>query len=43
MRDLLLGKPHGKVIWINGLQQVWPLLNEGVFILLIMDKMFAKT
>lgn len=43
MRDILLGKPFGKVIWVYGLENIWPLLNEGIFLLVFFDKDFATT
>jgi hypothetical protein len=43
MRDLLLGKPVGKVAWVNGLQNIWPLFNEGVFLLIFFHGIFAST
>ena len=43
MRDLLLGKPHGKVLWIEGLLSLWPLFNEGTFILVLFDNELATT
>ena len=43
MRDLLLGKPFGKVVWIYGIQNIWPLLNEGIFLLILFDKELAET
>lgn len=27
MRDILLGKPFGKVLWVEGLLNLWPLFN----------------
>lgn len=35
MRDLLLGKRTGIVGWVKGIQNLWPLFNEGNFFLLI--------
>lgn len=43
MRDLLLGKPFGRAIWVYGLQNIWPLLNEGMFLLVLFDREFAST
>jgi hypothetical protein len=43
MRDLLLGQPQGKVIWVNGLQNLWPLFNEGNFILVMFKEEWAGT
>ena len=41
MRDLLLGKPFGKVIWVNGIKNLWPLFNEGTFLLVLFDLQMA--
>lgn len=38
MRDLLLGRPKGRVLWVNGLLNLWPLFNEGVFLLVLMQE-----
>jgi hypothetical protein len=38
MRDLLLGRPRGRVIWVRGLSGLWPLFNEGVFMLVLMQE-----
>jgi hypothetical protein len=43
MRDLLLGKPRGKVIWVEGLSQLWPLFNEGNFLLVFFHEKYART
>ena len=43
MRDLLLGKPSGKVIWVHGIQNIWPVINEGIFLLVLFNKNFAST
>ena len=43
MRDLLLGKPCGRVIWVEGLANLWTLLNEGTFILVLMDEKWTGT
>lgn len=32
MRELLLGKNIGKIQYVNGIKNLWPLLAEGVFI-----------
>jgi hypothetical protein len=33
MRDLLLGRRVGEVKWVKGMQNLWPLFNEGSFFL----------
>jgi hypothetical protein len=33
MRDLLLGKKVGEVLWVKGIQNIWLLFNEGSFFL----------
>lgn len=38
MRDLLLGKRVGKISWVYGIQNLWPLFAEGVFILVIFSE-----
>jgi hypothetical protein len=43
MRDLLLGKPYGKVMWVHGLLNLWPLFNEGNFMLIFFQEDYAKT
>jgi hypothetical protein len=43
MRDILLGKPYGKVIWVLGLKNLWPLFNEGNFLLVFFAQEFAST
>ena len=43
MRDILLGKPFGKVIWVKGISNIWPLLNEGIFLLFFFHEEFAQT
>lgn len=43
MRDILLGKPFGRVIWVQGLKNLWPLFNEGTFILVFFDKNFVSS
>lgn len=43
MRDILLGKPQGRVIWVQGLKNLWPLFNEGTFLLVLFDKVLAET
>jgi hypothetical protein len=35
MRGLLLGQRLGKVAWVYGIQNLWPLFSEGTFILVI--------
>lgn len=32
MRELLIGKTVGKLFWVKGIQNLWPLFTEGVFI-----------
>jgi hypothetical protein len=32
MRSLLLGTTIGKIYWVKGIQHIWPLLLEGIFI-----------
>ena len=43
MRGLLLGKPRGKVIWVDGLLSLWPLFNEGTFLLVLLEGDLALT
>jgi hypothetical protein len=38
MRDLLLGRPRGRVVWVRGLLGLWPLFNEGTFMLVLMGE-----
>jgi hypothetical protein len=33
MRELLLGKKLGEIFWVKGIQNIWPLFNEGNFFL----------
>ena len=35
MRDLLLGKKIGEIGWVKGIQNLWPLFAESLFLLLI--------
>lgn len=43
MRDLLLGKPKGTVLWVEGMSQLWPLFNEGNFLLVFLHEKYAET
>ena len=43
MRDLLLGNPCGKVCWVNGIMNLWPLFTEGVFIMIFIQDEWAAT
>lgn len=38
MRTLLLGTKVGSVGWVHGLENLWPLFNEGSFFLLLFTK-----
>ena len=38
MRDLLLGKRVGEVGWVKGVQNLWPLFAESLFLLLIFSE-----
>lgn len=35
MRELLLGKRVGKVSWVEGIHNLWPLYTEGAFLLVL--------
>ena len=43
MRELLLGKPYGRVMWVDGLINLWPLFNEGTFVLVLLHPEWAET